>query len=68
MKEFYRTANRVLMIRTNNPVVRQLKMVTENDEEIHSDRVFMEKAIARYFKDVYKDQITCRQRKRRMNR
>jgi hypothetical protein len=54
MKEFYRTANRVLMIRTNNPVVRQLKMATENDEEILSDRVLVEEAIARYFKDIYK--------------
>jgi len=54
MKEFYKTANRVLMIRTNNPVVRQLKMAIENDEEILSDRVLVEEAIARYFKDVYK--------------
>jgi len=54
MKEFYKTANRVLMIRANNPVVRQLKMVTENDEEILSDRVLVEEAIARYFKDIYK--------------
>jgi hypothetical protein len=29
-------------------------MVTENDEEILSDRVFVEEAIARYFKDRYK--------------
>ncbi len=54
MKEFYKTANRVLMIRTNNPVARQLKVAAENDEEILSDRVLVEEAIARYFKDIYK--------------
>ena len=54
MKEFYRTANRVLMIRTNNPVVRQLKMVAESDKKNLSDRVLVEEAVARYFKDIYK--------------
>ena len=29
-------------------------MGTESDEEILSDRVFLEEAIARYFKDIYK--------------
>ena len=54
MKEFYKIANRVLMIRTNNPVVRQLRKDTEGDEEIIEDRALVEEAIAEYFKEIYR--------------
>ena len=54
MKEFYKVANKVLMIRTNNPVVRQIKKVTEGEEEIIEDRNLVEEAIANYFKEIYK--------------
>ena len=54
MKEFYKVANKVLMIRTNNPVVRQLRKGTEGEEEIIEDRNLVEEAIANYFKEIYK--------------
>jgi len=54
MKEFYKVANKVLMIRTNNPVVRQLRKGTEGEEEIIEDRNLVEEAIASYFKDIYR--------------
>ena len=54
MKEFYKIANRVLMIRTNNPVVRQLRKGNEGDEEIIEDRALVEEAIAEYFKEIYR--------------
>ena len=54
MKEFYNVANKVLMIRTNNPVVRQIRKGTEGEEEIIEDRNLVEEAIANYFKEIYK--------------
>ena len=54
MKEFYKIANRVLMIRTSNPVVRRIKKGNENEEEIIEDRILVEEEIANYFKTIYK--------------
>jgi hypothetical protein len=54
MKEFYKVANKVLMIRTNNPVVRQIRKGIEGEEEIIEDRNLLEEAIASYFKEIYK--------------
>ena len=54
MKEFYKIANRVLMIRTSNPVVRRIKKRNENEEEIIEDRILVEEEIANYFKTIYK--------------
>ena len=52
MKEFYKIANRVLMIRTSNPVVRRIKKGNENEEEIIEDRILVEEEIANYFKTI----------------
>ena len=54
MKEFYKVANKVLMIRTNNPVVRKIRIGTEGDEEIIEDPTLVEEAIANYFKEIYR--------------
>ena len=54
MKEFYKVAYKVLMIRTNNPVVRQIRKGTEGEEEIIEDRNLVEEAIANYFKEIYR--------------
>ena len=54
IKKFYKIANKVLMIRTSNPVVRMLKIGIEGEEEIIEDRIFVEVAIANYFKTIYK--------------
>ena len=54
MKEFYKVANKVLMIRTNNPVVRQLRKDIEGEEEIIEDRNLVVEAIANYFKEIYR--------------
>ena len=54
MKEFYKVANKVLMIRTNNPVVRQIRKGIEGEEEIIEDRNLVEEAIASYFKEIYR--------------
>ena len=54
MKEFYKIANKVLMIRTSNPVVRSIKTGIEGEQEVTEDRVLVEEAIASYFKDIYK--------------
>jgi len=54
MKEFYKIANRVLMIRTSNPVARRIKKGNENEEEIIEDRILVEEEIANYFKTIYK--------------
>jgi len=54
MKEFYKIANKVLMIRTSNPVVRRIKKGNENEEEIIEDRNLVEEEIANYFKIIYK--------------
>jgi len=54
MKEFYKVANKVLMIRTSNPVVRRLRIGNEGEEEIIEDRVLVEEEISKYFKTIYK--------------
>ena len=54
MKEFYKVANKVLMIRTNNPVVQQIRKGPEGEEEIIEDRTLVEEAIANYFKEIYR--------------
>ena len=54
MKEFYKVANKVLMIRTNNPVVRHIRKGIKGEEEIIEDRNLVEEAIANYFKEIYK--------------
>ena len=54
IKEFYKIANKVLMVRTNNPEVRRIKKGNENEEEIIEDRVLVEEEIANYFKTIYK--------------
>ena len=54
IKEFYKIANKVLMVRTNNPVVRRIKKGNENEEEIIEDRILVEEEIANYFKTIYK--------------
>ena len=54
IKEFYKVANKVFMIRTNNPVVRQIRKGTEGEEEIIEDRNLVEEAITNYFKEIYK--------------
>ena len=54
MKEFYKIANKVLMIMTSNPVVRRIKKGNENEEETIEDRVLVEEEIANYFKMIYK--------------
>jgi hypothetical protein len=54
MKEFYKIANKFLMIRASNPVVRSIKTGIEGEQEVTEDRVLVEEAIASYFKDIYK--------------
>ena len=55
MKEFYSIANKVLLIRRNNPVVTRVKRDTESgDPEIFEDRTLVEEAIAGYFTGIYK--------------
>jgi hypothetical protein len=54
MKEFYKVANKVLMIRTNNPVVRQLRKGIEGEKEIIEDRTLVEEEITNYFKEIYR--------------
>ena len=54
MKEFYKIANKVLMIRTSNPVVRRIKKGNENEEEIVKDWTLVEAEIANNFKIIYK--------------
>ena len=41
MKEFYKIANKVLMIRTNNLVVHKLKQVINGEEETIKDRALV---------------------------
>lgn len=54
MKEFYKIANKVLMIRASNPVVRSIKTGIEGEEEVTTeDRVLVEETIANYFKGIY---------------
>ena len=52
MKEFYKVANKVLMIRTSNPVVRRLRIGNEGEEEIIEDRVLVEEEVSKYFKTM----------------
>ena len=47
MKEFYKIANKVLMIRTSNPVVRRLKIGIEGEEEIVEYRILVEEEISK---------------------
>jgi hypothetical protein len=54
MKKIYKIANKVLMIRASNPVVRIIKTGIEREEEVTEDRVLVEEAIANYFKGIYK--------------
>jgi len=54
MKEFYKIANKVLMIRASNPVVHSIKLGIEGEEEVSEDRVLKEEGIANYFKGIYK--------------
>ena len=54
MKEFYKIANKVLMVRTNNPVVRKIKKGNENEEDIKEYRILVEEEIANHFKTIYK--------------
>ncbi len=54
MKEFYKIADRVLMIRTSNPVVRRIKKGNENEEEIIEDRILIDEEIANHFKKIHK--------------
>ena len=54
MKEFYKIANKVLMIRASNPVVRSIKTGIEGEQEVTEERVLVEEAIISYFKDIYK--------------
>jgi hypothetical protein len=58
MKEFYKIANKVLMIRASNPVVRSIKTGIEGEEEVTENRELVGKAIANYFKDIYKNLIS----------
>ena len=53
MKEFYKVANRVLRIHTNNPVVRKIKKEVNGEEDIVEDKILVEEAIASYFKQIY---------------
>jgi hypothetical protein len=42
------------MIRTKNPVVRQIKKGPEVEEEIIEDHTLVEEAITNYFKEIYR--------------
>ena len=54
MKEFYKVANKVLMIKTNHPVVTRVQRETDNgDPEIFEERSLEEQAIAEYFSGIY---------------
>ena len=47
MKEFYKIANKVLMVKSNHPVVTKVKRETLNgDPEIFEERALVEQAIA----------------------
>jgi hypothetical protein len=55
MKEFYKTANKVLKIKRNNPVV--TKVQSENlqgDMEVRTEKLDVDNAIAEYFANIYK--------------
>ena len=55
MKEFYKIANKVLMIKRNNPVVSKIKREVEGgDTEIFEEKHLVERAIAEYFTSIYK--------------
>ena len=54
MKEFYKIANKVLMIRASNPVVHSIKTGIEGEEEVTEYRVLVEETIANCFKGIYK--------------
>ena len=55
IEEFYKIANKVLMIKRNNPVVSKIKREVEGgDIEIFEEKRLVERAIAEYFTDIYK--------------
>jgi hypothetical protein len=58
MKEFYQVANKVLMIKRNNPVVTKVKRETETGEtEIFEEKQLVEGAIGEYFSSIYRRPI-----------
>ena len=58
MKEFYKIANKVLMIRASNPVVRSIKTGIEGEQEVTEDRVLVEEAKPVTLKTSTKNLIT----------
>ena len=55
MKEFYQTANKVLRIKRNHPVVTKVKREMEGqDPEVFEDKGMVDQVIASYFADIYK--------------
>ena len=55
MKEFYNVANKVLMIKSNHPVVTKVKRDTPcGDPEIFEEKARVEQAIAEYFAEIYR--------------
>ena len=55
MKEFYNVANKVLMIKSNHPVVTKVKRDTPSgDPEIFEEKARVEQAIAEYFAEIYR--------------
>jgi hypothetical protein len=55
MKEFYQTANKVLRIKRNHPVVTKVKRETEGqDPEVFEDKGMVDHVIASYFAEIYK--------------
>ena len=55
VKEFYAIANKLMMIKRNNPVVSKVKRDTpDGDIEILEDRAPVDVAIAKYFASIYK--------------
>jgi hypothetical protein len=55
MKEFYQTANKVLRIKRNHPVVTKVKRETEGqDPEVFEDKGIIDQVIASYFAEIYK--------------
>jgi hypothetical protein len=55
MKEFYQTANKVLRIKRNHPVVTKVKREIEGqDPEVFEDKGMVDQVIASYFAEIYK--------------
>jgi hypothetical protein len=54
MKEFYQTANKVLRIKRNHPVVTKVQLeMDEQDSEVFEDKGMVDQVIASYFTDIY---------------